>query len=75
MPWAGSGLPAAVWLLPKASSKLASMPITSPVERISGPRTVSISGKRLKGSTASFTATCPSLRRFGDETLGPQLGE
>ena len=34
---AGSGLPAAVWLLPKASSKLASMPITSPVERISGP--------------------------------------
>ncbi len=33
------------------------MPITSPVERISGPSAVSTSGKRLNGSTASFTAT------------------
>ena len=32
--------------------------MTSPVERISGPRIVSTSGKRLNGSTASFTATC-----------------
>ena len=31
------------------------MPITSPVERISGPSSVSAPGKRLKGSTASFT--------------------
>ena len=35
------------------------MPMTSPVERISGPSTVSTSGKRLNGSTASFTATWP----------------
>ena len=35
------------------------MPITSPVERISGPRTRSASGKRLNGSTASLTATWP----------------
>ena len=74
-PPAGSGLPAAVWLLAKASPKLASMPITSPVERISGPRTVSTSGKRLKGSTASFTATCPPVDRLAQEPLGPQLGQ
>jgi hypothetical protein len=30
--------------------------MTSPVDRISGPSTVSTSGKRLNGSTASFTA-------------------
>ncbi len=33
------------------------MPITSPVERISGPSAGSTSGKRENGSTASFTAT------------------
>ena len=31
--------------------------MTSPVERISGPRAVSTSGNRLNGNTASFTAT------------------
>ncbi|CAB4724079.1 unannotated protein [freshwater metagenome] len=35
------------------------MPMTSPVERISGPRMVSTSGNLLNGSTASFTATFP----------------
>ena len=44
----------------KAEGKSTSMPITSPVERISGPSTVSTtcpSGvrNRLNGSTASFT--------------------
>ncbi len=33
--------------------------MTSPVERISGPRSTSTS-KRLKGNTASFTATPPT---------------
>ena len=35
------------------------MPMTSPVERISGPSSVSTSGKRLNGSTASLTDTWP----------------
>ena len=35
------------------------MPITSPVERISGPSAGSTSGNRLKGITASLTATWP----------------
>ena len=35
------------------------MPITSPVERISGPSAGSTSGNRLNGITASLTATCP----------------
>ena len=34
-----------------------SRPITSPVDFISGPRMTSTLGKRLKGKTASFTAT------------------
>ena len=35
------------------------MPMTSPVERISGPSRVSTPGNRLKGSTASLTETWP----------------
>ena len=56
-PCSGSRSPAASWLLAKASPKVESMPITSPVDRISGPSTLSASGKRLKGSTASLMAT------------------
>ena len=56
---AAGGCRAAVWLLANARPNERSMPMTSPVERISGPRIVSTSGKRLNGSTASFTATCP----------------
>ncbi len=45
------------------------MPITSPVARISGPSTVSTSGKRLNGSTASFTDTCSRLwQRVGSSS-------
>ena len=39
-----------------------SMPITSPVERISGPSSESTSGKRSNGRTASFTLTCSGRR-------------
>ena len=56
-PLSGSRSPAASWLLAKARPKVVSMPITSPVLRISGPSTESASGKRLKGSTASLMAT------------------
>ena len=53
---------AASWLFANAVGKSRSMPMTSPVERISGPSTESTMSpslvrKRLKGSTASFTAT------------------
>ena len=34
------------------------MPMTSPVDFISGPKTVSAPGKRPKGMTASFTLKC-----------------
>ena len=57
VPRSGSRSPADVWLLAKASPNVASMPMTSPVERISGPSRVSTSGKRLNGSTASLTDT------------------
>ena len=53
----GSSVPAASSALKKAFPKVVSMPITSPVLRISGPSTVSASGKRLNGSTASLMAT------------------
>ena len=52
----GSTLPADTWALAKAMPKESSKPMTSPVDRISGPRRVSTS-KRLKGNAASFTAT------------------
>ena len=58
MPLCGSLTPAPSCDLAKARSKLASSPITSPVDFISGPRMVSTFGKRAKGNTASFTATC-----------------
>ena len=50
-------MPAAIWLLAKARPNVEPIPITSPVERISGPRRVSTPGKRSKGSTASLTLT------------------
>ena len=34
------------------------MPMTSPVERISGPRMVSAPGNLANGNTLSFTAVC-----------------
>src|SRR3712207_8977322 len=37
-PLSGNRLPAAIWLFANASPKVRSTPITSPVERISGPR-------------------------------------
>ena len=52
---AGSGVPALSWAFENASPKLSPTPMTSPVERISGPRIMSVPGNLLKGKTASFT--------------------
>ena len=57
-PSRGSTTPAAACALPKAVGKSAAMPITSPVDFISGPRIESAPAKRANGSTASFTLTC-----------------
>src|SRR5262245_17644675 len=65
VPVSGSRLPAAAWLFVNASPKDRSTPITSPVERISGPSTVSTSGNRSNGSTASLTATWAPVPRPG----------
>ncbi len=48
-------MPAPSWALRKARGKLRSQPMTSPVERISGPSSGSTPGKRAKGRTASLT--------------------
>ena len=60
-PLVGSELPAAAWDFAKAFGKFTSIPITSPVERISGPSKESTNlpsgvANLLKGSTASLTA-------------------
>ncbi len=60
VPWLGSLAPAAAWALANAVGKSAAIPITSPVERISGPSSESAPAKRLNGSTASLTHTWPS---------------
>jgi hypothetical protein len=51
----------AISALAKAWPKCAAWPITSPVERISGPSRASIPRNFLKGSTASLTKK-PSTR-------------
>src|SRR4029450_9850990 len=38
------------------------MPMTSPVDFISGPRITSTPGNLMKGNTASLTAMCPTSR-------------
>ena len=58
VPLFGTWVPEPSWLLAKATPKPRSRPITSPVERISGPSRTSTPGKRAKGKTASFTAMC-----------------
>src|ERR671937_61021 len=58
VPAVGSGRPAARSALAKAVGRSAALAITSPVERISGPSTGSLPGKRAKGSTAALTLTC-----------------
>ncbi len=49
-----------------------SQPITSPVERISGPSSVSTPGKRAKGITASFTEN-QGVRK-SDRLIGSESG-
>ncbi len=56
-PRSGSVYPLAAMLLPKATATLVAMPITSPVERISGPKMVSTPGNLANGNTLSLTAT------------------
>ena len=54
----GSGTPAAACDFAKAHPKSSSMPITSPVDFISGPSNTSTPANLLNGKTASFTDTC-----------------
>ena len=56
VPLRGRREPPPIWLLAKATSNERSIPITSPVDFISGPSTVSTPGKRANGNTASLTA-------------------
>mmetsp|Transcript_4743 Transcript_4743/g.14604 ORF Transcript_4743/g.14604 Transcript_4743/m.14604 type:complete len:324 (-) Transcript_4743:599-1570(-) len=57
VPLLGRRCMAASSALANAMGRLRSMPITSPVERISGPSKVSAPANLSKGSTASLTAT------------------
>ncbi len=57
VPDCGSRAPAAACALANAAGKSAATPITSPVERISGPSSASAPAKRSNGSTASLTET------------------
>src|SRR5260370_20168638 len=55
LPLSGSGVPALNWAFANASPKFSPTPITSPVERISGPRVGSTPGNLLNGNTGDFT--------------------
>ena len=56
VPFLGNFIPAAICDFKYALAKLLSIPITSPVERISGPNKMSVPGNLLKGNTTSFIA-------------------
>ena len=56
VPEVGRPAPLATSALASAAPGSASIPITSPVDFISGPRIVSTPGNRPNGSTAAFTA-------------------
>src|ERR1700691_4906411 len=58
VPLSGSGVPAPICALANASPKLAPTPITSPVDRISGPSAGSTPGNLLNGNTGDFTKYC-----------------
>ena len=54
-------MPAASWLLANAIENRSLTPITSPVDRISGPSTISTPENLMNGNTASFTETCDGI--------------
>ena len=73
-PERGSLRPAARSALSSAVERSAALAITSPVERISGPSTGSLPGKRANGSTAALTLHCRGGRSGGSpssEILAP----
>src|ERR1035437_506630 len=61
VPFSGSGLPAEICAFKNASPKLMPTPITSPVERISGPSTGSTPWNLLNGNTGDLTKTCGTV--------------
>ena len=71
---AGSGRPAARSAFANAVGRSAALAITSPVERISGPRTGSAPGKRANGSTAALTLTCFGGRSAGSAVVQRRPG-
>ena len=71
----GSWAPAAACALANAVGKSRAIPITSPVERISGPSSESAPAKRSNGSTASLTHTWPLRRSRGQVEVGDPLAE
>ena len=58
LPPLGRTVPAAIWLFAKAMGKVSLTPITSPVDFISGPRTMSMPANLANGKTASLTECC-----------------
>src|SRR5580704_5537251 len=62
VPLSGSVVPALNCALAKASPKFSPTPITSPVERISGPSAGSTPGNLLNGNTGDFTNLCGTGR-------------
>src|SRR4030081_813204 len=62
VPLSGIGVPALNWALPNASPKFSPTPMTSPVDRISGPSDGSTPGNLLNGNTGDFTKNCGTGR-------------
>ena len=67
---AAARVPAASWLLANAIENRSLMPITSPVDRISGPSTMSTPANLLNGNTLSLTETWLRHRLARSALLG-----
>ena len=65
--------PGPSWALAKASAKVSPIPMTSPVDFISGPRMVSTPGNLTKGKTDSFTEICCRHDLFRDPQFPERL--
>src|SRR5688572_9147957 len=61
----GNTDPALICALTYALPKESSVPITSPVDFISGPRMVSTPGNRENGNTGDFTQYCDTFSSAG----------
>ena len=75
LPSSGSGAPAAACALPNAVGKSSAMPMTSPVDFISGPRRVSVPGEAVERQHGLLDADVLGHEPLGQGEVAQRLAE